>query len=162
MRWLRKLLGIRTPEEAFLARLGIDPNYLDRKEVCDGITFRRISLSEMEGKIPVRDPRIAAEEITILLSGTDQVSRAHRELIHRIRECFPALFEKAVDAILGVVPADERDFRAHAMEPLIMIGGDGEDFDGRSWSMVFSWGAGDFGYHVEFDEIEFVEVWGGD
>ncbi len=162
MNMLRKLLGIRTPEEALLVQLGIDPQYRDRKLICDGLTFRRTSLSELEATLPFRDPRIEAHQFRISLIGVDQIDTSHRELIQKIRQHIPTLFGHAVEAILGLVPSDQRNFRVHAKNPSIMVGEEDGQFDGRSWSMVFSWGGGGFGYHVEFEGMDLIEVWGGD
>lgn len=162
MKWLRKVLGIRTPQEAFLLKMGMDPYYRDRKVKCDGLTFRRISISQMEAKLAFLDDRMIGKDFTILLSGVDQVSESHRQFIRIIRGSIQSLFDHAVEAVLKIVSPDEQDLRFHVKEVSIMIGVDGGDFDGKSWSMAFSFGEGDMGYHVEFKDMEIVDVWGGD
>lgn len=162
MKWLWRLLGIHTPEEAFHLQMGMDPYYRDRKVKCDGLTFKRICPSQMEAKVAFLDERMIGKQLTILLSGVDRVSELHRQFIQKIRGSLQALFDHAVEEVLRIAPPDEQDFRFHVKEVSIMIGVDGGDFDGKSWSMAFCWGEGDFGYHVEFVEMEIVDVWGGD
>ncbi|MEO6475905.1 MAG: hypothetical protein ABIQ96_12345 [Luteolibacter sp.] len=145
-----------------LAQLGIDPQNRERKIMCDDLVFRFISISEMEAKLPFRDPRIDPRKFRVLLIGVDHVDVVRRELIQKIREHLPTLFGHAVEAVLSRAPSDEQEFCAHAKDPSIMIGEDGGGFDGKSWSMAFSWGKGTFGYHVEFVDLELIEVWGGD
>jgi hypothetical protein len=163
MRWLRKLLGIQTNEERLLSALGIDPAYRERHWKADGITFRRTSISEVEGKIRYPTSLFPDDEFSILISAADTTTQAHLNLIRMIRENFATLLQTSVASIIEISGfADHNEFRRMAHDPSIMLGADGEEFDGVSWSLVVEWGKGDHGFHCEFKNLEHIETWGGD
>lgn len=163
MHWFRKLLGIPTNEERLLSALGIDPAYREHRWEADGITFQRSSISEVEGRLRCSTELFPTEEFSISISGAATTTQAHLNLIRVIRENFEALLQTSVDSIIEISgSSDMNDFLRMAHDPSIMLGEDGGDFDGESWSFVIEWGRGDFGYHCEFRNLEHVETWGGD
>ena len=160
---LKRILGIRTDEERLLAAIGIDPAYRDKRWQADGITFRRTSISEVEDSFQHPTVLFPTQEFGIHISAADRTTQQHLGLIQKIRENFDALLQESVDSIIeasGLSDVDEFKLMAH--DPSIMLGDDGEEFGGESWSFVVEWGKGYFGYHCEFKNLDLIDTWGGD
>ncbi|BDS07494.1 hypothetical protein NT6N_25340 [Oceaniferula spumae] len=163
MHWLKRFLRIQTDEERLLTAIGIDPAFRDKSWQADGITYKRISISEVEGSFRHSTILFPTQEFEILISAADRTTQQHLDLIRHIRANFDTLLQASVDSIIKISDSSDLDeFKLMAHDPSIMLGEDGEEFDGESWSLVVEWGKGDFGYHCEFKSLDLIDTWGGD
>lgn len=79
-------------------------------------------------------------------------------LLMRILGSFDSILDRAEAALSEYADAVEDSFESHLSDPIISI-----TPGSRNWTLVVErddWP--DFGWHIEFDELNFVEVWSGD
>jgi len=89
------------------------------------------------------------------------ISQAQEKLIHEIAVNIPSILEIVEHKLTQFNKEHDREFYRFIDTPHVWL--NSEEDNGKSWSFVVGRSDNpDFGYHLEFENQKFIEIWAGD
>lgn len=127
--------------------------------------FRENEYGQWVREVPRSQGTFLGEPIAVAIdrgsAGEQGPQAAERALLEQILAQLPSILKTAEKALADYEEGAARDYEAHIEGPTIWVPKDHRR--PAEWTFVVErddWE--DFGWHIEFEGVEFVEIWAGD